>query len=337
MTAEAGTELPTHRSKLELCGSFNDFFVSKIEDLRSVLDAKAGGHVFVDESIRDSTEIHEFSSFSLVSVDTILSCPLDPIPTSIVKRYAEILAYPIMKIVNLSLESGDFPCSLSHALVTPLLKSPTLFSENLSNYRPISQLSFLSKLLERTVATQLSKHLGDNNLHAPMQSAYRPQHSTETALLRVTNDLLAAVDQGKAIYLVLLDQSAAFDIIDHGILLKRLSSRFKLSERVLAWMTSYLSSRTQSVSLSRVSSTATTIKHGVTQGSVLGPLLFTLYIVPLSEIAQRHGLAVHFYADDVQLYVSFLPSTDDDQQKAIDSISACFAEMKAWMESWSHH
>jgi hypothetical protein len=121
------------------------------------------------------------------------------------------------------------------ALVTPLLKKPSLDPEVLGNFRLIYNVSFLSKLLERVVARQLIAYLERRSLLVPVQSAYRANHSTKTALLKVLNDLLIGVEGGKAIVLALLDQSAAFDTIDHAILLGRLTARFGITGCFLAW------------------------------------------------------------------------------------------------------
>jgi hypothetical protein len=135
------------------------------------------------------------------------------------------------------------------AFITPLLKKPSLCPDDLSNYRPVSNLSFLSKLVERAAVKQLTAHLNSFDLFVPVQSGYRRYHSPETALLRVVNDLRMAVDAGDAALLSLLDQSAAFDTIDHSTLLNRLSVRYGVTGVALSWFSSYLSDRCQSVSL----------------------------------------------------------------------------------------
>ena len=114
------------------------------------------------------------------------------------------------------------PSALKQAIVKPLIKKPTLDNENLKNYRPVSNLPYIGKLVERVVVTQLDSHMSLNNLHEPLQSAYSRNHSTETALVKVTNDILMALDKRKCAYLVLLDLSAAFDTIDHQVFLDRL-------------------------------------------------------------------------------------------------------------------
>ena len=123
----------------------------------------------------------------------------------------------------MTLPSGLFPSAFKSAIMKPLLKKTTLNLDILKNYRPVSNLSFLSKILEKVVLRQLSNHLLTNNLFYSHQSAYRAGHSTETALLKIVNDLLSALDEDKVSLLSLPDLSAAFDTIDHSILLSRLS------------------------------------------------------------------------------------------------------------------
>ena len=129
--------------------------------------------------------------------------------------------------------------------------------------------------------------MNTNSLNEKFQSAYKACHSTETALIRVQNDILVSMDQHYGVVLVLLDLSAAFDTIDHDNLLHQLSERLGIRDRAQAWFSSYLSDRTQSVSIDGVSSPATTLKYGVPQGSVLGPLLYTIYTLRLGNILEK--------------------------------------------------
>ena len=155
-------------------------------------------------------------------------------------------------ISNVKPSAGILPpidCKTSvykSALVKPLLEKMSLDPDDLKNYRPVSNLSFLSKVLERIVLSQINEHLNHNNLLNPLQSAYRPNHSTETALLRIVNDLLTAMDHNKICILTLLDLSAAFDTIDHQILLTRLQHSFGISGPALSWLSSYLTEHMQS-------------------------------------------------------------------------------------------
>lgn len=162
------------------------------------------------------------------------------------------------------------------------------------------------------------------------QSAYKSHHSTETALLKVQSDLLMFLDKGCSAFLVLLDLSAAFDTIDHAILLSRLHTRYGISEVALAWVSSYLDGRVQRVHIKGVSSTERERRLGVPQGSVLGPLLFSLYTAPLSEIADRHGVNLHLYADDTQIYLCF-QVREDDLLRELSRLEGCIAEILSWM------
>ena len=144
---------------------------------------------------------------------------LDPVPTWLLKQHAEFLVPIITIIVNISLADGVFPDQFKTTHVSPLIKKSTLDCNALRNYRPVSNLPYISKIVDKVVDARLQKHLQDNQLYEPMQSAYRPAHSTETTLVRVNNDLLCAVDKQQAVTLVLLDLSAAFDTVDHDVLL----------------------------------------------------------------------------------------------------------------------
>ena len=145
------------------------------------------------------------------------------------------------------------------------------------NLRPIRNLQFVSKITERAVFDQIYSHMTGNELFPVLQSAYRKGHSTETALLRVINDILSSMNKQHVSILVLLDLSAAFDTVDHAILLHRLETSFGITEAALAWFSSYLSGRGQCVSVNVERSDCYPLPFGVAQGSCLGPLLFSAY------------------------------------------------------------
>ena len=183
-----------------------------------------------------------FSSFKLVSVDEIKqvilsspksTCLLDPVPSNLLPHCIDSIAPIITRIVNLSLSSGVFSKQFKSALVKSLLKKSNLDPNDLKNYRPILNLSFLSKLIERVIAARFSSHLSSHNLMSKLQSAYRKFHSSETALLYVQNDILASLDAGHSTALLLLDLLAAFDTIDHSILTHRLQHWFGISSTAL--------------------------------------------------------------------------------------------------------
>uniref|UniRef100_A0A3P9KUI2 Reverse transcriptase domain-containing protein n=1 Tax=Oryzias latipes TaxID=8090 RepID=A0A3P9KUI2_ORYLA len=159
------------------------------------------------------------------------------------------------------------------------------------------------------------------------QSGFRTNHSTETALLKILNDLRHNYDSQKLSVLVLLDLSAAFDTVDHQILIDRLRSRVGLSGTTLNWFHSYLTDRHFFVSMDTRSSGVHEIGCGVPQGSILGPILFNLYMLPLGDVIRRHGVDFHSYADDTQLYVAVSP----DDLEPVNTLLNCILDIKLWM------
>ena len=255
-------------------------------------------------------------------------CDLDPLPTSLLKKCSSVLLPTITNIINLSLSEGTFPDHFKHSQVTPLLKKPSLDREILSNYRPISNLSFLSKLAEKIVKSRLVDHLSSHSMLNTHPSAYIKAHSTETVLLSLHDHLIQRISQQELTGLCLLDLSAAFDTIDHSILVHRLKTWFGIDGSVLSWISSYLSSRTFAVSAHGKLSPPTPLAHGVPQGSVLGPLLFILYTTPLSTLISSTSVDHHLYADDTQLYISFKPSFFSDVE---NSLKSTFTAVSKWM------
>ena len=182
--------------------------------------------------------------------------------------------------------------------------------------------------MKKVVLARINKHLDKNDLNQPFKSAYRKFHPTETALFKVHSNLASALEKRKMYVLILLDLSAAFDIIDNSILLKRLADRFSIRGTALDWFRSYLTGRTQVVKAAGNYSTEATLHFGVPQGSILGPLLFSMYNAPVADIALRNGLCVHLYADNTQLYV-----TRDSTNDTVTKIEQCVAEIKDWMNA----
>ena len=192
--------------------------------------------------------------------------------------------------------------------------------------------------MERCVIEQLLEHICTNNLMEPLQSAYRSHHSTETALLKVKTDILKAMDNQEVMCLVLLDLSAAFDTVDHKILLERLENYFGVTGVALRWIKSYLTNQSQRVIIGDTNTTGAKsnsirLEFGVPQGSALGPILFTLYTSLLGQICSNN-VYYHLYADDQQIYLTFKPghtgvqSTQDD---CIRRMEGCVEEIKNWM------
>ena len=279
------TVLPSNISPESLPDKFNKFFVHKIDKIRRSFDPDRP--VPTNPVEFSGTAFAEFQLVTEDLVKTVVqempkkSCNLDSIRTSVLHDCLDEIISIVTSIMNKFLSSGIVSQCFNHALVKPLLRKASLDPNCLKHYRPVSNLPFLSKVLERIVLKQFLQHLQSHSLLEPFQSAYQKCHSTETALLHIVNDLLQASDRGCVSVLSLLDLSAAFDTTDHNILITRLRSTFGCSGTALEWFMSYLSCRTQSVFVGH-ESTPSVLKCGVPQGSVLGPLLFSLYTHPLT-------------------------------------------------------
>ena len=228
--------------------------------------------------------------------------------------------------VNSFLASGIFQQCLKSALVTPILKKKCLDHNDLNNYRPVSNLCFIAKILEKLVLSKVYAYLNSHNLYNTCQSSYRPGHSTETALLKDVDGLVLYLNKGNISGLVLPDFYSAFDTIDHTILVHRLYTNFGFTEAVLQWFSSYLTDRTHYVSLSNHCSAFVPVHLGVLRVSVLGPMLFTMYIRSLSAIIDSHCIIHHSFADDIQSEMS-APMM---KYLSYVSMQSCISYINAW-------
>ena len=331
---KAERPLPSRDSDVILANEMADFFVQKIYKIRSGILSKNPNCNVIPRNMAILSHFQEASEDEVRRI--IMESPskwsqLDPIPTSLLKACVNVLLPLLTRIINLSMSSGVMPQNLKESLILPLLKKSLLDPEVFNHFRPVSNLAFLSKVIEKVVAIRYKTHIKINNLGDPFQSAYKDNHSTETALVRVHNDILRALDRHEAVILVLLDLSAAFDTVDHKILLNTLSLRFGIKGIALSWFQSYLNDRSERVLINGTTSTSHTPTCGVPQGSVLGPLLFSNYTEPLGELIREHGLDYQVYADDNQLYVFFHPRDSDSIELAKLKIENCIQDVHAWL------
>ncbi|KAI2655645.1 RNA-directed DNA polymerase from mobile element jockey [Labeo rohita] len=313
---------------------FMNFFTDKIDNIRNAItnvDYTASNmstsFVALKEKLQYFTAIGQEELNKLITVSKPTTCLLDPVPTKLLKELLPVAEEPLLNIINSSSSLGHVPKPFKLAVIKPLIKKPQLDPSELANYRPISNLPFMSKILEKVISAQLCSFLQKNDIYEEFQSGFRPHHSTETALVKITNDLLLASDQGCISLLVLLDLSVAFDTIDHDILIDRLQNYAGIQGQALKWFRSYLSDRYHFVYLNGESSLLSPVKYGVPQGSVLGPLLFSIYMLPLGNIIRKHGISFHCYADDTQLYIS----TQPDETSELSKLTECVKNVKDWM------
>ena len=269
--------------------------------------------------------------YKLVMSLPVKSCVLDSIPLWLFKDNIEILCEPLTSIINASFRTGVFPSKLREAVVSPILKKPSLDKVILKHYRPVSNISHVSQLIEKIVCGQIKDHLNSNGLQEPFQSAYRELCSTETALLHVRTDKLRCNDDGKAVAVVLLDLSAAFNTVDHALLLNRLKNTFGIYGTAIAWISSYLKDRTFRVSVGDATSSSQDLCYGILQGSVVGPLFFVLYTCCIGTNIRKYDIHYNMFTDDVQLYLPFNAKSEHDIRFAIDKLSSYINEISLRM------
>ena len=339
LNGKPGDALPPNINGDRFAEEIGKFFVQKIVDIRNRLNP---GSLVVSSDDLSTTcsnlSVDQLAKFELLTEENVKSllkrssqksCLLDPMPSRLVSQ-CDVLIPVLTKLVNISLQSGNFPNEWKEALVIPLLKKPGLDLE-FKNFRPVSNLPFVSKLTERAVFDQIQSHMLVHNLYPSNQSSYRKHFSTETSLLRVKNDILLNMNRQHVSLLVLLDLSSAFDTVDHDVLLRRLNSAFSISGTVLEWFSSYLEDRSQRVMVRGSLSQSFKLNCGVPQGSCLGPLLFTIYVSKLFDVVKNHLPTVHCYADDTQLFVSFSPNEDAGQDEAVAAVLSCIDDIRKWM------
>ena len=322
---------PDYADDEQVANDFAIFYKDKIDLIRNQIPRSSstpspGTRMNIDHPLTAFEQLSLDQAMRLLRSAPSKSCSLDPIPTWILKQSA-VAPHAVQNIINWSLSTSTMPPSQKIAIVKPLLKKPSLDNTQLKNFRPVSNLSFLSKLTEKAVAMQLKEHCALNHIDVKFQSAYKKGHSTETALTRVQDDLLRAVDSQGGAILVLLDLSAAFDTLDHPLLIQALDQRIGIRGSALDWFRSYLLDRQQRVCINGHVSQPLPLLHGVPQGSVLGPSLFCLYTQPLADLLDSRGLQHHLYADDSQIYLPIKPR----DPPSFRNLQQCVQDVQKWM------
>ncbi len=246
-----------------ICEAFLHFFIGKVTGIRSQISSDSNDLIIPADPINHLTSFWPISLPQLKYVIAHMKptrSPGDVIPSSLFNTVFDTIGPSILSILNNNLSSGVVPASFKHAVIQPLLKKNGLDPFNMSHFRPISKLYFISKVLEKIVSGQLNNFSMRNNIFDRFQSGFRAVHCTETALLRVSNDIFRGVDSGSCVVLLLLDLTAAFDTVDHNILVARLKNHVGVQGLALNWFSSYLKDRTAP------------LVCGVPQGSILGPI-----------------------------------------------------------------
>ena len=324
-------------SASDLAERFSARYVAKITQLHSRLTVSSVPSYPPLPADNDERSVAELlDDFQPATVETIrklslaVSNQVRPriyvLTAVLLKSHITTLALVLTRLVNSSVESSTVPAAMKHAIITPLLNKPGRDVENMSSYRIISKLSFVSKVLEKHIAIQIQQHMETHDLFDTFQSAYRPHHSCETAIVRIQDDILKSLDSHKYVILVLFDLSSAFDSVDHDILMNKLY-KIGVCGRAYSWVKSYLSSRTHAVEIGGAISQTVHQNCGVPQGSVLGPLIFN-YCLDLAYVFRDHSVHYHMYADDTQLYVEFPNGPLEHSTSDAEHMSRCITDVK---------
>ena len=285
-----------------IVNEFNKFFVNIGPNLAEKIPT-SNTHNFKKYLKKTINSRFQFSSVSTQDITKIIdnlksktSYGYDGVSNKILKYVKDELVEPLLLIINQSLSQGKFPDKLKLAKVTPIHKKDDI--HKFDNYRPVSVLSSVSKVFEKVIFNQLYKYFQDNSLFHTSQYGFRSNHSTELAALEFLDRVMNEMDKGQTPLSIFLDFSKAFDTIDHNILIHKLKY-YGLGNNSLSLFKSYLQDRYQYVQIENVKSELLKIKTGVPQGSILGPLLFLIYVNDISSVSKLFYPIL--YADDSTL------------------------------------
>ena len=319
------------KDRKTLANEFVNFFENKVEKI-CIEIARESTTICPSMPYVEYNKLKKFEKLSMRDFERILKrikityCENDPCPISDIhnaENYSKIKDL-YLEITNKSLEHSEFPKSEKLACIKPGYKGKG-DKNSLNSYRPISNLSFLSKIIEFAVHEQSWSHLSSQKIIPEEQSAYRENHSTETTNCAIMNDMIEITRNGDCGILIMLDLSAAFDTVDHDYLLEDLKT-VGFEEDALRWYESYLRDREVTVIIEKSRSITKKLTKGVPQGSVLGPMLFSIYTRELAWILKRHDIKYKLYADDTQFYIP--AKSVQDAERKIESI---MKDIKSWM------
>ena len=277
----------------EIADFQNDFFINKVSKIRENLPPPVSDPLAKLRSIMENRSsslklrcIHPDKVEQILSnLKNSKSCGLDGIDTFSLKLAGQLLIPPITHIINLSIETHQFPSSWKVAKIIPLFKKGDPL--NPKSYRPVASLPILSKVLEKAVFLQVMDYMDSYQLLHPNHHGFRTGHSTTTCLIQLYDTWVEALDQGKYTGTCFLDLSAAFDIVDHSLLIEKLKL-YGFTPGALGWVESYLKGRFQAVYIESFLSRVQPVPTGVPQGSILGPLLYTIFTNELPELIHDH-------------------------------------------------
>ena len=325
--------LPPHNSDESLAKHFADYFISKID---KIWENFTGTPIFVPEAA-DTPTFWKFAPLTADQVYNLIagmqtkSCKLDLIPTHILKWVLSVLIPLITHIVNTSLSSTCFCEEGKTSVVRPLLRKKGLDLLE-KNYWPVSNLPFLSKLVEWATLAQFDQHCREHQLLPGFQLAYRKGYNTKTSLIKMTNNILWNMERKEVPAVIVLDMSTAFDTIDHNLLLYILHKRYGITDIALQWYWGYLRPQGMKVHINDAYSSSRTLNYSVPQGSASGAKLFTAYCAPIKSVIPA-GIIINRFTDDHWIRKPFNADSWDQESQSILLMMDMVANIASWMDT----
>ena len=293
--------LPTYSDPKELADEFNKFYVDKVKKIRGSIPEAAQNssysRPFKGTRMNEFRVLTEDDVGKIIKSKGIKTSMEDPIPSQLMHASMDIVLPVITKLINKSLQEGSME-GIKESVLDPLIKKSGLDTEEKKNYRPVNNLLFLSKLVERCVDQQLDGHMTENCLHEGSQFAYKEHYNTETMMLGITDEVLRGFDENQATVIIFIDLSAAFDTIDVDKLLEIMYEEIGVGGTVLKWFRSFLEGRTQRVKIDNVYSESIEVPCGAPQGSVLGPKCFNINVRSQPLVFKKCMFNTSSFADD---------------------------------------
>ena len=294
--------LPSHSDSKQLANEFNQFYVDKVQKIRHSIptvesDSQYYSRPFQGQQLTQFEPTNADEVKELIKEFGVKTSVEDPIPAKLIKAASDILLPVYVELINKSLVEGTME-TIKSSVIDPLLKKAGLDIDAKKNFRPVNNLRFFSKLIERVVKKRLDSHMTLNALHERTEFGYKVHHNTETMLLGLTDEVLRGFDENQATIIVFLDLSAAFDTIDPDKLLQILHDELGIGGTALQWFKSFLVGRTQRVKINNEYSDSLEVPCGTPQGSVLGPPLFNINVRSQPKVFQHCKFTTSSFADD---------------------------------------
>ena len=324
--------LPEYDDPVKLANEFNKYYIEKIENIRrtiplvpeNVINTKQFQGSILDKF--ESTTEEELQE--IIKEFGIKTSIEDPIPTNILKMIIKEALPTLVALINQSLESGCID-GVKLSVIDPILKKCGLDTEAKKSYRPVSNLVFFSKMIERIVSKRMNTHMDINNLNTDSAFAYKKIHSTETMMLELVDEALQGFDDNKCTIVLFLDLSAAFDTIDIGKLLIILENELGITGTALKWIESFLTGRLQKVRIEGEYSESLEVLFGAPQGSVLGPKFFSIYVRGQPDVFEKCKFTSSSFADDSNGRKTFSLTFQYNMLK--NEVPKCLDEVTSWM------